>query len=116
MFYLTTHSTHFVYGYMASWHIVKDHSYSEESRCCNCMGTLFFLLAARVLLSFVCTIPYIGQVFVTPVATYWLEREIEHVRLTDKLFVRVCRGYKFWRGQFHAKVRVYTDICSIDSS
>ena len=25
MFYLTTHSTHFIYGYMAS-HMVKDHS------------------------------------------------------------------------------------------
>ena len=29
MFYLTTHSTHFIYGYMAS-DIVKDHSDSEK--------------------------------------------------------------------------------------
>ena len=28
MFYLTTHSTHFMYGYMAS-DMVKDHSDSE---------------------------------------------------------------------------------------
>ena len=31
MFYLTTHSTHFIYGYMAS-HMVKDHSDSERER------------------------------------------------------------------------------------
>ena len=30
MFYLTTHSTHFIYGYMASRHMVKDHSDSER--------------------------------------------------------------------------------------
>ena len=29
MFYLTTHSTHFIYGYMAS-DMVKDHSDSEK--------------------------------------------------------------------------------------
>ena len=31
MFYLTTHSTHFTYGYMAS-DMVKDHSDSEKER------------------------------------------------------------------------------------
>ena len=30
MFYLTTHSTHFIYGYMASDIWLKDHSYSEK--------------------------------------------------------------------------------------
>ena len=30
MFYLTTHSTHFIYGYMAS--DIKDHSDSERGR------------------------------------------------------------------------------------
>ena len=29
MFYLTTHSTHFIYGYMVA-HVVKDHSDSES--------------------------------------------------------------------------------------
>ena len=29
MFYLTTHSTHFIYGYMAS-DMVKDHSDSDK--------------------------------------------------------------------------------------
>ena len=33
MFYLTTHSTHFIYGYMASDIImVKDHSDSERGK------------------------------------------------------------------------------------
>ena len=30
MFYLTTHSTHFIYGYMASEIMVKDHSNGER--------------------------------------------------------------------------------------
>ena len=29
MFYLTMHSTHYIYGYMASDTMVKDHSDSE---------------------------------------------------------------------------------------
>ena len=43
IFYLTTHSTHFIYGYMAS-----DHSVKEETRCRH-MG-YSFRLTARVLL------------------------------------------------------------------
>ena len=46
MFYLMTHSTHFIYGYMAS--DIKDHSAREET-CCQHMG-YSFRLAARVLL------------------------------------------------------------------
>ena len=30
MFYLTTHTTHFIYGYMASDIMVKDHCDSEK--------------------------------------------------------------------------------------
>ena len=30
MFYLMTHSTHFIYGYMASDYMVNDHSDSER--------------------------------------------------------------------------------------
>ena len=47
MFYLTTHSTHFIYGYMAS-DMVKDHSAREETDCRH-MGYTFWL-AARILL------------------------------------------------------------------
>ena len=32
MFYLTTHSTHFIYGYNGVGHMVKDHSDSERER------------------------------------------------------------------------------------
>ena len=51
MFYLTMHSTHFIYGYMASDIIimVKDHSDSEGETCCCNMG-YSFRLTARVLL------------------------------------------------------------------
>ena len=44
MFYLTTHSTHFIYGYMAS-----DHSDSKWGNLCRHIG-YSFRLAARVLL------------------------------------------------------------------
>ena len=62
MFYLTTHSTHFIYGYMASdiWlrTILIERN---ETRCCH-MG-YSFRLAARVLLY-------------APQACYRMEREI----------------------------------------
>ena len=44
MFYLTTHSTHFIHGYM-----LKDHSDRREETCCHHIG-YSFRLAARVLL------------------------------------------------------------------
>ena len=78
MFYLTTHSTHFIYGYMASdilWLrtilIVR-----KETRCRHIGYS--YRLAARVLLY----APSHRQnstyhtVFVTPVVEHWLEREI----------------------------------------
>ena len=40
MFYLTTHSTHFIYGYMAS-DSVKDHSDSERGNPLPPRGILF---------------------------------------------------------------------------
>ena len=46
MFYLTTHSTHFIYGYMES-DMVKDHLDSQRGSCH--MG-YYFQLAARVIL------------------------------------------------------------------
>ena len=76
VFYLTTHSTHFIYGYMASgiWHrtirIARD-----ETRCRH-MG-YSFRLAARVLLyapSHRQDSTYHG--LITPVVEHWLEREI----------------------------------------
>ena len=39
MFYLTTHSTHYIYGYMAS-DMVKDHSDSERKPAAATWATL----------------------------------------------------------------------------
>ena len=39
MFYLTTHSTHFIYGYMAS-DMVKDHSNSDRKPAAATWATL----------------------------------------------------------------------------
>ena len=71
MFYLTTHSTHFIYGYMAS-DMVKDHSAREETRCRH-MG-YSFRLAAMVLI-YASSHRHDDKAFVTLVE-YWLEREI----------------------------------------
>ena len=52
MFYLTTHSTHFIYGYM-----VKDHSDSEKG---NPLPPHRLLLSINSKGSFICTIPQTG--------------------------------------------------------
>ena len=59
MFYLTTHSTHFIYGYyMASDIImVKDHSDSENGNPLPPHGLLFPISCKG---SFICTIPQTG--------------------------------------------------------
>ena len=44
MFYLTTHSTHFTYGYMASDIMVKDHSDSERGKPLPPHGLLRYTL------------------------------------------------------------------------
>ena len=77
MFYLTTHSTHFIYGYMAS-DMVKDHSDSERGNLLPQHGLLFPINSKG---SFICTIPdriAHTTAFVTPVVEHWLEREIAH--------------------------------------
>ena len=53
MFYLTMHSTHFIYSYMAS-DMVKNHSDSEGG---NPHGLLFQISNKG---SFVCAIPHTG--------------------------------------------------------
>ena len=56
MFYLTTHSTHFIYGYMASdW--VKDHSDSEKGNPLPPHRLLFPINSKG---SFICTILQTG--------------------------------------------------------
>ena len=53
VFYLTTYSTHFIYGYMAS-DMVKDHSDSERGNLLPPHGLLFPISSKG---SFICTIP-----------------------------------------------------------
>ena len=52
MFYLTTHITHFIYGYMASRQMVKDHSDSEKGNPLP-PHRLLFLINSKG--SFICT-------------------------------------------------------------
>ena len=55
MFYLMTHSTRFIYGYMALYrHMVKDHSDSEKGN----PHWLLFPISSKG--SFICTIPQTG--------------------------------------------------------
>ena len=69
MFYLTTHSTHFIYGYMAS-NMVEDHSDSERG------NLLLFFISSKG--SFICNRITHTMAFVTPVVEHWLEREHYH--------------------------------------
>ena len=77
MFCLTSHSTHSIYGYMASDIIVKDHSDSERGNPLPPHGLLFPINSKGY---FICGIQtdMIAHTtaFVTPVVEHWLEREI----------------------------------------
>ena len=57
VFYLTTHSTHFIYGYMASGHMVKEHSDSDRGNLPLPHGLLFPISSKG---SFICIIPQTG--------------------------------------------------------
>ena len=75
MFYLMTHSTHFIYGYMGS-DMVKDHSDSEGGNLLPPHGLLFPISSKG---SFICTTHRQDTTaFVSPVLEHWLEREIAH--------------------------------------
>ena len=53
MFYLTTHSTHFNYGYIGVGYMVEDHSDSETKPAVTTRATLFSISSN---ISFICTI------------------------------------------------------------
>ena len=76
MFYLTTHSTHFIYCYMASDIWLRTILIVRKETRCRHMG-YSYRLTARVLL---CPSPTDRiahtTAFVTPVVEHWLEREI----------------------------------------
>ena len=77
MFYLTTHSTHFIYGYMASDIWLRTILIVRKETCCRHIRLLFPISSKG---SFICTIPQTGQhiprLFFTPVVEHWLEQEI----------------------------------------
>ena len=84
MFYLTTHSTHFIYGYMASDIWFKDHSDSEKG---NPLPPHRLLLPISSKGSFYMHHPTDRithtTAFVAPVVEHWLEREIKNTRYPD---------------------------------
>ena len=56
IFYLTAHSTHFIYGYMVS-DMVKDHSDSKRGNLLP-LHMLLFTISSKG--SFICIIPQTG--------------------------------------------------------
>ena len=66
MFYLTTHSTHFIYSYISVRHMVKDHSDSERGIPLSPQGLLFSMNSKG---SFICTIPQTGKIVTKTPAT-----------------------------------------------
>ena len=75
IFYLMTHSTHFIHSYMAS-NKVNDHSGNEIGNPLLIHGLLFPVNSKG---SFICTIPVRiahTMTFVIPVMVHWLERKI----------------------------------------
>ena len=55
--YLTTHSIHFIYGYIGVGHMTKDHSDSERGNPLPPPGLLFPISSKG---SFICIIPQTG--------------------------------------------------------
>ena len=75
MFYLTTHSTHFIYGYMES-DMVKDHSDSEKGNPLP-QHRLLFPISSKG--SFICITPQTGYYIPQPLlhqlwSTGWNEK------------------------------------------
>ena len=71
MFYLTMHSTHFIYGYMASDMWLRTILIVRKETCCCHIGYSFFFYMHHPTDRIAHT-----TAFVTPVVEHWLEREI----------------------------------------
>ena len=70
MFYLTTHTTHFIYGYMASDIWLRTILIVRKETRCRHIGYSFFYMhhpTDRIAHT---------TAFVTPVVEHWLERDI----------------------------------------
>ena len=75
MFYLTTHSTHFIYGYMESDIWLRTILIVRKETRCHHIGYSFRLTARVLLYSPSHRIAH-TTAYVTPVVEHWLEREI----------------------------------------
>ena len=83
MLYLTTHSTHFIYGYMASNIWLRTILIVRKENRCRHIG-YSFRLTARVRTD---RIAHTTD-FVTPVVEHWLE----HMYNEDKQAISLCQG------------------------
>ena len=76
MFYLTTHSTHFIYGYMASDIWLRTILIVRKETRCHHIGYSFRLTARFFYMHHPADRIAHTTAFVTPVVEHWLEREI----------------------------------------
>ena len=75
MFYLMTHSTHFIYGYMVSDILLRTILLVRKGTRCRHIGYSFRLAAIFYMHHPIDRIAH-TTAFVTPVLGHWLEREI----------------------------------------
>ena len=76
MFYLTTHSTHFIYGYMASDMWLRTILIVRKETRCRHIGYSYRLTAGFFYMHHPTDRITHTTAFVTPVVEHWLEREI----------------------------------------
>ena len=76
MFYLTTHSTHFIYSYMASDIWLRTFWFKRKETRCHHIGYSYRLTARALLYAPSHRQDNTYTAFVTPVVEHWLEREI----------------------------------------
>ena len=76
MFYLTTHSTHFIYGYMSSDIGLRTILIVRKETRCRHIGYSYRLTARVLLYAYPTDMITHTTAFVTPVVEHWLEREI----------------------------------------
>ena len=94
MFYLTMHSTHFIYGYMASDIWVKDHSESERGYPLP-PNVLLFPINSKGY--FICTIPHTGLHIPRPLVHHICGRkEMFYLTTHSTHFIYVYMASDIW--------------------